>query len=136
MPHLQSASRAQPHPAAPNHTQPHRQGGVGLGRVRPGEVGRGWATSESTVPGILSSYYVQPRSSIFLAGFKNYDLFSFSCFVFGSDCACFVSGGVWSCKSKKVYNLWPALRLMNFSCFHVWFSAMAENGLFLEVSGM
>ena len=45
MPHLQSASRAQPHPAAPNHTQPHRQGEVGLGRARPGEVGQLYAYS-------------------------------------------------------------------------------------------
>ena len=33
-------AHAQLHPATPNHTQPHRQGEVGLGRARPGEVGR------------------------------------------------------------------------------------------------
>ena len=36
---------AQPHPATPNHTQPHRQGGVGLGRARPGEAGLLYAYS-------------------------------------------------------------------------------------------
>ena len=35
---------AQPHPATPSCTQPRRQGEVGLGRARPGKVGRGWAT--------------------------------------------------------------------------------------------